>query len=204
MNIVQAIPIRIPVESSSLEREFSSLILSVLPSLRQQAMALTRHRADADDLVQSAIASALAAQTSFEIGTNFRAWMIRILRNRFFSNLRSRRNTVDIDDIPAAHFGRSGGQEEHVELQDLRQHMSRLSRDQHEILLMVSVDGISYERASEKLGVAVGTLKCRVFRARALLNTWMATEAQSVRAVPIAARRTHRAAMELTAQMSMR
>ena len=199
MNINVAVPAQFSARNTQLEMEFSSLILAVLPALRQHAMALTRHRADADDLVQSAIASALAAQDSFEIGTNFRAWMIRILRNRFFSNLRSRRNTVDIDDIPASHFGRSGGQEEHVALQDLRQHMSRLSCDQRQILLMVSVDGVSYEQASEKLGVAVGTLKCRVFRARALLHNWMTTEAHEEKAMSVMPRRSRGAGHAMAA-----
>jgi RNA polymerase sigma-70 factor (ECF subfamily) len=155
---------------------FQELLLTVLPSLRQQALALTRHRADAEDLVQSAAASALAAHNSFELGTNFHAWMTRILRNRFFSNIRRQRETVDIEDAPASHLGRSGSQEESIEIQDLWHHLGRLPSDQSLILMMVSVQGFSYDEASEHLGVAVGTLKCRVFRARTQLQTWMLGE----------------------------
>jgi RNA polymerase sigma-70 factor (ECF subfamily) len=154
-------------------RAFHNLILAVLPSLRQQAIALTRHRADAEDLVQAAVTSALAAQDSFCVGTNFRAWMTRILRNRFFSNVRRRRTVVDLDNVPAAELGRSGGQEDNLEIQDLRRHMLRLPANQRLILLMISLEGLSYEEASEHLGVAAGTLKCRVFRARAQLEVWM-------------------------------
>src|SRR5690606_15432114 len=99
---------------------FHELLLAVLPSLRQQALALTRHRADAEDLVQSAVTNALAAQHSFEPGTNFRAWMTRIMRNRFFSNFRRRRETVDLDDAPSSLMGRSGGQEESIAFKELR------------------------------------------------------------------------------------
>lgn len=152
---------------------FNSLLLAVLPSLRQQAMALTRNRADAEDLVHSAVANALAAHESFEIGTNFRAWMTRILRNRFFSNIRRQREMVDIDDAPASHLGRSGSQEESIEIQDLWRHLGRLPSDQSAILMMISVEGFSYDEASKHLGVAVGTLKCRVFRARTQLQNWM-------------------------------
>ena len=152
---------------------FHELLLSVLPSLRQQAMTLTRHRADAEDLVHSAVANALAAHGSFEVGTNFRAWMTRILRNRFFSNIRRQREMVDLDDAPASHLGRSGSQEESIEIQDLWRHLGRLPSDQSAILLMISVQGFSYDEASEHLGVAVGTLKCRVFRARTQLQQWM-------------------------------
>jgi RNA polymerase sigma-70 factor (ECF subfamily) len=170
---------------------FHSLILSVLPSLRQQALALTRHRADAEDLVQAAVTSALAAQDSFCIGTNFRAWMTRILRNRFFSNVRRRRAVVDLDDVPAAQLGRSGGQEDNLAIQDLRRHMLRLPANQRVILLMISLQGVSYEEASEHLGVAAGTLKCRVFRARAQLEMWMlGEEAGAIAASPPARRRS--------------
>jgi len=63
---------------------FHGLLLNSLPSLRLHALALTRHRADAEYLLHSAVVSALAAESSFELGTNFRAWMTRIIRNRFF------------------------------------------------------------------------------------------------------------------------
>ena len=153
--------------------QFRALLLSTLPSLRQQAMALTRHRADAEDLVQTAVMSALAAQDSFDIGTNFRAWISRILRNRFFSNVRRYRTMVDLDDVPASHLSRSGSQEDNLLIQDLRRHMQRLPANQRLILLMICVEGVSYDEASEQLGVAAGTLKSHVFRARAQLQQWM-------------------------------
>ncbi len=155
---------------------FHDLLLGVLPTLRQQALALTRHRANADDLVQAAVASALAAQHSFTMGTNFRAWMIRILRNHFISSVRRRRELVDLDDAPPALLARSGGQEESVAFRELRIGLARLPADQRLVLLMISVQGLSYEEASEQLGVAVGTLKSRVFRARSQLKAWLLGE----------------------------
>jgi RNA polymerase sigma-70 factor (ECF subfamily) len=158
------------------EPSFHDLLLAALPGLRQQALALTRNRADADDLVQSAVTNALAAKDSFAVGTNFNAWTSRILRNRFVSNVRRRREIVDIDDAPAALLARSGGQAERMELLELRRCMLRLPPNQRIILLLVSVQGLSYEEASAQLGVAVGTLKCRVFRARSQLAAWMLGE----------------------------
>ena len=151
---------------------FHDLLLAGLPSLRQQAMALTRNRADADDLVQASVANALVAEGSFEIGTNFKAWITRILRNRFLSNIRVRREHVELDEAPLDQLGRSGGQEDHVAVQDLRRLLARLPADQRHSLLLVSVYGLSYDQASAHLGVPVGTLKCRVFRARAQLRLW--------------------------------
>ncbi len=120
--------------------------------------------------MQTAVASALAAHASFEPGTNFRAWMTRIMRNRFFSNLRSRREMVELEHAPAARLSRSGGQEEGLAMQELARCLAALPEDQRRILLMITVEGLSYTDASAELGVAVGTLKCRVFRARRALR----------------------------------
>ena len=92
--------------------DFHQQIVAILPKLRVQALALTRHRAAAEDLVQDAVCNALSAQASFIPGTNFPAWMHRILRNRFISNLRRRRDTTDIDDVPASVFATSGAHED--------------------------------------------------------------------------------------------
>lgn len=156
---------------------FHALMVAALPGLRQQALALTRNRPDADDLVQAAVTNALAAQSTFSPETNFRAWMSRILRNRFFSNIRARRETVQLDDAPPARLARGGGQEEHVAMQELRRCMARLRPDHRLVLLMIAVQGLSYEEASAELGIAIGTLKCRVFRARRQLKAWMLDDA---------------------------
>jgi len=152
---------------------FHELLISVLPQLRQQAFALTRNRADADDLVQAAVANALAAKQSFEPGTNFKAWMSRILRNRFLSDMRRRRETVEVEDAPQEAFARPAGQEDSVAVSELRVQLARLPADQRLALMMVAVQGLSYEEVSSELGVAVGTLKCRVFRARKQLQAWL-------------------------------
>jgi len=155
------------------EVSFHDLLIAGLPALRQQALALTRNRADADDLVQTSVSSALAAQASFQPGTNFGAWMARILRNRFLSNMRRRREIVDIEDAPPALLARSGGQEEGLAIQQLRHLIGKLPADHRLVLLLISVQGLSYEEASEQLGVPVGTLKCRVSRARTMLRRWL-------------------------------
>ncbi|HYF06504.1 MAG TPA: sigma factor, partial [Acetobacteraceae bacterium] len=69
---------------------FHDQMIAILPKLRVQALALSRNRSAADDLVQEAVAKALAARDSFEEGTNFSAWMHRILRNTFISWIRRR------------------------------------------------------------------------------------------------------------------
>src|ERR1700760_3809377 len=111
---------------------FHDQVIAILPKLRVQALALTRNRAAAEDLVQDAVCNALSAQDSFIPGTNFAAWMHRILRNRFISNLRRRRNLTDIDDVPASIFAVDAPHEDRLALKELGQAMGRLPPDQRE------------------------------------------------------------------------
>ena len=152
---------------------FHGQVIAILPKLRVQALALTRNRAAAEDLVQDAVCNALSAQDSFIPGTNFAAWMHRILRNRFISNLRKRRDTTDIDDVPASAFATDAPHEDRLALKELGKAMTRLPADQREALVMVVVHGMSYEALAEATGCAVGTAKSRVFRARRQLEAWL-------------------------------
>lgn len=146
--------------------DFHADLVAFLPKLRIQALALTRNRAAADDLVQDAAMNALAAQHSFTPGTNFRAWMYRILRNRFISGLRKRREIMDIDDAPPASLAVQAGHEDRLALQELQRALGELQPIQREALFMVVLQGMSYEEVGEATGCAVGTAKSRVFRAR--------------------------------------
>ncbi|MFW7266906.1 sigma-70 family RNA polymerase sigma factor [Gluconacetobacter sp. Hr-1-5] len=155
---------------------FHDQVIAILPRLRVQALALTRNRTMAEDLVQDAVCNALAAQDSFIPGTNFSAWMHRILRNRFISDLRKRRETTDIEDIPASVLATTAPHEDRLALKDLAMALDRLPEDQREALIMVVLHGMSYEHLAEATGCAVGTAKSRVFRARRQLESWMMGE----------------------------
>jgi RNA polymerase sigma-70 factor, ECF subfamily len=160
----------------ALQGEFHTQLVALVPKLRIQALALTRNRAAAEDLVQDAVANALAAQESFTPGTNFAAWMHRILRNRFISTLRKQRETTDIEDLPSSAFAVSAAHEDRMVLKELSRALGRLPADQREALFMVVLQGMSYEEVAESTGCAVGTAKSRVFRARRQLQTWLAGE----------------------------
>jgi len=152
---------------------FHDQVIAILPKLRVQALSLTRNRANAEDLVQDAVCNALAAQDSFIPGTNFAAWMHRILRNRFISDLRRRRDTTDIEDLPAGMFATEASHENRLILKDLALAMSRLPEEQRTALVLVVMQGMSYEDLAEATDCAVGTAKSRVFRARRQLEAWM-------------------------------
>ncbi len=159
---------------------FHDALVALLPKLRVQALSLTRNRSDADDLVQAAVTNALAAQASFTPGTNFGAWMYRILRNRFISDRRRQRDTMDMDDAPAEAFARPASQEDSLALGELRAEMARLPADQRTALLMVTLQGMSYEEVAAAMNCAVGTAKCRVFRARCTLEARLLGEPDQV------------------------
>jgi RNA polymerase sigma-70 factor (ECF subfamily) len=161
---------------SATPSEFHTQLITLLPRLRVQALALTRNRAAAEDLVQDAVANALAAQDSFTPGTNFAAWMHRILRNRFISTLRKQRDTTDIEDLPASAFAVSATHEDRLVLKELGRAVNRLPVDQREALFMVVLQGMSYEDVAGATGCAVGTAKSRVFRARRQLQAWLMGE----------------------------
>ncbi|WP_428392734.1 sigma-70 family RNA polymerase sigma factor [Lichenicoccus sp.] len=183
---------------------FHAQVITILPKLRVQALALTRNRASAEDLVQDAVCNALSAQASFIPGTNFAAWMHRILRNRFISNLRKRRDTTDIDDVPSSAFATEAPHEDRLALKDLGVAMTRLPADQREALIMVVVQGMSYEALAEATGCAVGTAKSRVFRARRQLEAWLMGDTREPfeqRPVANAARLTRVAAARIDGEM---
>ena len=159
-----------------MDTPFHDQVLAILPKLRIQALALTRNRPAAEDLVQEAVCNALRAEAGFVPGSNFPARMHRILRNRFISDLRKRRDTADIADVPEAAFATNAAHEDSLALKELVRAMARLPADQREALLMVVVHGMGYEAVADATGCAVGTAKSRVFRARRQLEAWLLGE----------------------------
>ncbi|MFT8674326.1 MAG: sigma-70 family RNA polymerase sigma factor [Acetobacter sp.] len=172
---------------------FHDQIIAILPKLRIQALALTRNRTVAEDLVQDAVCNALSAKASFMPGTNFGAWMHRIMRNRFISDLRKKRETSDLDDAPQSFLAVGPTHEDRLALHELDAALARLPDDQREALVLGVLEGISYQELAEVSGCAVGTAKSRVFRARRQLEIWlMGDEAAADRKT--ADRKDHKAA----------
>ena len=151
--------------------EFSEQLTAILPRMHVWALALTRNRAAADDLTQDVAAKALSAQDSFEMGTNLQAWLHRIMFNHFISDTRIRKRFSEADEIPELPVASS--QEDRTALQELSKAVKQLPRDQREALVMISLEGASYETAAARTGCNIGTLKSRVHRARLQLRSYM-------------------------------
>lgn len=141
-------------------------LLALLPHLRAFARSLTRNYDRADDLVQDTVVRALTAAHKFEPGTNLKAWTFTILRNLFYNGLRKNGLTRSLDDPMALEPAVPSTQEACLEFGDFRRAFWQIGQDKREALVLVGIDGLSYEDTGKACGCAEGTVKSRVSRAR--------------------------------------
>jgi RNA polymerase sigma-70 factor (ECF subfamily) len=157
--------------------EVREAMLAAIPSLRAFAISLTYNVDRADDLVQDTILRAWANIDRFEAGTNLNAWLFTILRNAFYSQHRkAKREVSDPEGSYAAHRGTVPEQNAKCDFQDMRMALAKLPVDQREALILIAAEGLSYEEAAQVCGVAVGTIKSRVHRARLRLAQLLSVE----------------------------
>jgi RNA polymerase sigma-70 factor, ECF subfamily len=138
---------------------------------------LSRDPVVAEDLVQETYARALAALDRFADGSNLKSWLFRILRNTFIDLYRrdqraqteSGLDTVVDSRGPAADDGAAPRQEREVMGHELEQAMMSLTEDAR-VAVLLDLEGFSEAEMAETLGCAVGTVKSRLFRARAALR----------------------------------
>ena len=154
------------------DEAFKRELVKLIPHLRAFARTLAGDPASADDLAQDAMMKAWDARASYQMGTNMKAWTFMILRNQFYSEKRrswrqsqldqeaAERTLVAVDDPEAP-----------VALDELRLSLGMLPPEQREALILVGAGGFAYEEAAEICGVAVGTVKSRVSRARKALHS---------------------------------
>ncbi len=155
------------------DRDFHAMLVGILPRLRVHALSLTRDRAEADDLVQDAVALALRSGDKFDPGTNFAAWSHSIVRNRFLSSVRQRRRREELDGTAARADCADPPHDDCLVLKELARMLGRLPAALREALLLVAVQGLSYDEVAAVQGCATGTAKSRVSRARHLLRVWL-------------------------------
>lgn len=162
------------MSSTATSASFEQLTLPVLPSLYSHAFWLCRNHAEAEDLVQETISKALRAFDAFQAGTNFKAWVFRILRNSFLTSRTSiaTSRTVSLEDHPDL-LGMTDANptpEEHLIRLDnqaaLNHALDQLSPDLREVLLLCDVEELKYKDIALVLEVPIGTVMSRISRAR--------------------------------------
>src|SRR4051794_19151336 len=147
---------------------FEDQLTNLLPKMRIWALALTRNATAADDLVQDVATKALVNRASFDLGTNFSAWVHRIMVNHFISSVRTRREFVSVEEVPDVSIAPE--QQIKLDLDRLNAEIERLPACQKELLRQIAIEEYSYEDVSKSSGCAIGTLKSRVHRARSILR----------------------------------
>ncbi len=150
--------------------DFHTDLKSMLPRLRVYALSLTHDRDRANDLVQQTVVKSLAGRNSFQPGTNFGAWLIRIQRNEFISGLRRERPAVPFDEVVANSLSYPPMQESGLVMREFLKAFGCLTRSQREALLLAVLEGFSYRQIAVHCAVSIGTVKSRIWRARSILS----------------------------------
>ena len=165
------------------QRVFEREFLPELGALYGFAYHLTYDEAAAEDLVQDTIERAIKAIDQYRQGTNAKAWLFKIMRNHFINGYRkkSRRpNMVDYEDVAAlipdtdtqsipALMDWNDESLQDVVGDELSAAMDRLSEDFRTVIVLSDLQDFKYEEIAEILGVPIGTVRSRLFRARNLL-----------------------------------
>jgi RNA polymerase sigma-70 factor (ECF subfamily) len=159
---------------------FEDLAMPLFDQLYNFARWLTQDTAEAEDLVQETYAKALRGFSSFQLGTNFRAWMYRILRNSFLSSRTGLKTIVAIDEetdetlLPAENATPESILIAQAIRESVQQALSDLPVPFREILLLCEVEEMSYQEIAETLAIPIGTVMSRLSRARKALRNQLA------------------------------
>jgi RNA polymerase sigma-70 factor (ECF subfamily) len=171
----------VDLSGANLQRDsFEELAIPLFDQLYNFAHWLTQNREEAEDLVQETYVKALKGFSSFELGTNFRAWIYRILRNTFLTSRKGLKVTMTVpldfdeeeqgpepvierDTPETLLFARSSHELLQSAIDELPVHF-------REILLLCEVEEMSYQEISDTLAVPIGTVMSRLSRARQTLR----------------------------------
>jgi RNA polymerase sigma-70 factor, ECF subfamily len=156
---------------------FEELAMPLFDQLYNFACWLTQDRTEAEDLVQETYVKALRGFSSFQSGTNFRAWIYRILRNTFLTSRTGLKATAmvpldaeDADELPAGPETPETLLISHSEHQLVQEALESLPVHFREILLLSETEEMSYQEISETLSIPIGTVMSRLSRARKALR----------------------------------
>jgi RNA polymerase sigma-70 factor, ECF subfamily len=170
--------------------EFHRLIEQQIPRLRRYARALTRNRDRADDLVQDTLCRALDKQHLWQPGTNLGAWLFTIMHNQNVNNVRRDAREFAAEEIERVSTTLPSTTDPSAsrKMVELDRALARLPLGQRQVILLVGLEGMSYEDTAGILAVPVGTVRSRLSRGRDTLRELLDTEERpAVAALPRAA-----------------
>jgi RNA polymerase sigma-70 factor (ECF subfamily) len=161
--------------------EFHRLVEEQIPRLRRYARALTRNRERADDLVQDTLVRALAKVDLWQPGTNLRAWLFTLMHNQHVNTVRhSAREglAVEVERMSDTLIATSDPTASR-QLHELDRALNQLPVDQRRAILLVGLEGLSYDEAAAVLDVPIGTVRSRLSRGRDNLRRLMNMSARA-------------------------
>ena len=162
--------------------EFERLVREHERDIFNAALRMTGDPADAEDVAQEALMKAYGAFDRFELGTNFRAWVLRILTNTYINEFRRRRRTPDTtvwENLPREQLGKvSEDGEDNPELAlladaldaEVEEALSEIPEVFREAVVLCDMHEMAYNEIAEALGIPIGTVRSRIARGRGLLQ----------------------------------
>jgi RNA polymerase sigma-70 factor (ECF subfamily) len=157
--------------------EFREGLLAAIPSLRAFAFSLIGRSDRADDLVQETMMKAWAHHSSFQEGTNLRAWLFTMMHNLRINGARSlRREGFALPPDAASRLSSPATQVGRLTLRDLERALAALEEEHRAVVLLVGLEGLSYEEVADVLALPLGTVRSRLSRARMRLRRFLEGE----------------------------
>ncbi|HVR10384.1 MAG TPA: sigma-70 family RNA polymerase sigma factor [Thermoanaerobaculia bacterium] len=168
--------------------DFEAAAMPFVDALYNTAYRMTRNAEDAEDLVQETYLKAYRYYDKFEEGTNFKAWLFKIMKNTFINNYRKKQQTPALSDFAdieesyetqvsedAAKQIKNPEQEllENVLDEDVQRAIDKLPPDYRMVVLLADLEGFSYKEIADILEVPVGTVMSRLYRGRRLMEASM-------------------------------
>jgi len=148
--------------------EFGRLVEREIPRLRRYARALTRNAERADDLVQETLLRAISKRHLWQMGTDLRAWLFTIMHNQHVNLVRRAvrdETAIDIEQVSTSLVAISDPTASR-QLHELERALGCLPEEQRAVILLVGLEGMSYEAAAQILNVPIGTVRSRLSRGR--------------------------------------
>lgn len=157
-------------------REFEAQLRRHMDVLYYAALDLSGNSCDAEDLVQEAALKGLRRFDSFQAGTDFKAWMMRIVANTYIDLYRRRRREKPaaaedaVEALAESEQTLRGSDLEFLLPDDVERALAALPDEQRAAIVLVDVNGLTNQEAAEALGWPLGTVNSRVYRGRAELR----------------------------------
>lgn len=169
-------------QSIKTKREFEEKILEHIDSLYNLAFRLTQNKPDAEDLVQEAVLRAYRNFAKFEEGTNFKAWVITILRNIFINEYRKRMKEpgmIDFEEVSDfISLPKISGAQEEIFSENIKSSIDKLPEELRTTVTLFYVEDFSYKEIAKIMDVPVGTVMSRLYTARQVLKGHLARSAK--------------------------